>query len=174
MSESFERALGFTVFNEQIEGGLILSHLEGDHGGQTFAGIARNYWPQWAGWALLDAGEPFASPRMVELVKSFYFRNFWAPLELDLLPSKVSMQVFDMAVNSDPRDAIRCLQRALGNVKVDGSFGPITKAAVAGVHPTELAVRFNIARARHYARCKSLFPGWFNRLALMLEKALED
>lgn len=174
MSETnFDRAISFTVMNEAVEGGLILSELAGDKGGQTFAGISRVYWPNWGGWALLDAGEPPGSRQMVESVKGFYYRNFWAPLELDQLPLKVAMQVFDMAVNSDPRDAVRCLQRALGTVKVDGSLGPVTKAAIAHAHPTELAIRFNIARARHYARCKPLFPGWFNRLALMLDKALE-
>lgn len=170
---SFDHAIAFTVLNAAVEGGLTLSELPGDKGGVTFAGISRVYWPNWAGWALLDAGEPYDSPSMVDAVKGFYYRNFWAPLELDLLPQKIAIQVFDMAVNSDPKDAVRCLQRAVGTLKVDGSLGPVTKAAVAQMHPTELAIRFNIARARHFARCKPLFPGWFNRLALMLEKALE-
>ena len=171
---SFDRSIAFTIFNEAVEGGLVVSNIPGDKGGETFAGISRVYWPKWAGWALLDASEPVDSPRMREAVKDFYYRNFWAPLELGLLPPKIAMQVFDMAVNSDPRDAVRCLQRAIGTVKVDGSLGKVTKDALVQIPQTELAIRFNIARARHFARCKPIFPGWFNRLALLLEKALEE
>lgn len=171
---AFDAALNFTVFNPEVEGGLKLSDLAGDAGGLTFAGISRVYWPGWDGWKMLDAGVDPTSDEIIHEVRMFYLRHFWERVEGDKLPQKVAMQMFDMAVNSGVQDAVRCVQRALGNVKVDGALGPKTVAAIREAHPVELAVRFNIARARHYARCKPpLFPGWFNRLALMTEKAME-
>lgn len=34
------------------EGGYTLHTVAGDRGGMTYAGIARNFHPNWPGWAL--------------------------------------------------------------------------------------------------------------------------
>jgi len=39
------------------EGGMQLTNIPGDRGGMTYAGIARNANPQWAGWNLVDRNE---------------------------------------------------------------------------------------------------------------------
>ena len=39
------------------EGGYKLHSVEGDRGGMTYAGIARNFHPNWPGWAAIDAGD---------------------------------------------------------------------------------------------------------------------
>jgi lysozyme family protein len=171
MTASFEAAFSFTVMNPQIEGGLQLSHIKGDKGGQTFAGIARVYWPQWVGWEMLDAGVPPDSPQIMDALKGFYLVNFWKPINGENLPIRLALQVFDMAVNSGCDDAAECLQRALGTVKVDGQIGMKTIIAARNSDPAKIAVRFVAERARHYAKCKPIFPGWFNRLALLLEQA---
>lgn len=40
------------AFEEMIrnEGGYILHNVAGDHGGDTYAGIARRFHPDWPGW----------------------------------------------------------------------------------------------------------------------------
>ncbi|TXH16415.1 MAG: hypothetical protein E6R03_05490 [Hyphomicrobiaceae bacterium] len=172
MTASFDAAFEFTVMNPQIEGGLKLSHIKGDKGGQTFAGISRVYWPAWEGWPLLDAGAPFDNPLVVAALRSFYFKNFWLPINGENLPIRLATQVFDMAVNSGIDDAARCLQRVLGTVKVDGQIGIKTVVAARLSDPTKIAVKFVAERARHYAKCKPIFPGWFNRLALLLDRAM--
>ena len=35
-----------------FEGGWC--NVQGDSGGETYAGIARRYWPDWPGWKLID------------------------------------------------------------------------------------------------------------------------
>lgn len=52
-----------TAFERMIrnEGGYVLHTVADDKGGMTYAGIARNRWPNWAGWSVIDAGgEPQA------------------------------------------------------------------------------------------------------------------
>lgn len=173
---SFLAALNATVMDPAIEGGLVRSRISNDPGGDTFAGIARNFHSDWSGWALLDAGEPNDSPRLAELVKDFYFRNFWLAIQGEQLPPRIAQQVFDMAVNSDPDDAIKCLQRALGTVIDDGSIGPRTIGAARMAEPFKLVARFNAQRLRHYAKTKQAreanLGGWFNRTALQLERGM--
>jgi lysozyme family protein len=80
---AFEKA-----FPEMIahEGGY--ANVSGDSGGETFMGISRNNFPNWEGWAFVDEvkrgggarainAQLMGNPRMVELVKAFYFAEFW-------------------------------------------------------------------------------------------------
>ena len=48
-----------TAYDKMIqdEGGYVLHKIEGDTGGQTYAGIARNKNPNWPGWGFVDRGE---------------------------------------------------------------------------------------------------------------------
>lgn len=174
---SFLTALHATVLDPRIEGGMVRSHISNDPGGDTFAGIARKFHGGWPGWALLDNGEPYDSPRLAELVKNFYFHNFWLRINGENLPPRIAQQVFDMAVNSGPDDAVKCLQRAIGSVLVDGDIGPKTCGAARMADPLKLAVRFNAHRCRHYAKTpqarQSNTGGWWNRAAIQLERAVE-
>lgn len=172
---SFLTALQATVLDTSIEGGMVRSHISNDPGGDTFAGIARKFHDDWAGWALLDKGEPYDSPRLAELTKDFYFREFWMPINGENLSPRIAMQVFDMAVNSDPDDAAKCLQRALG-VKDDGDIGAKTIGAARLAEPIKLIARFNAQRCRHLAKTpqarQSNTGGWWNRIALNLERGV--
>jgi hypothetical protein len=57
------------------EGGMQLTNIPGDRGGMTYAGIARNANPQWAGWNLVDRQE-MGGP-LTSMVREFYRLNFW-------------------------------------------------------------------------------------------------
>ncbi len=39
------------------EGGYVLHEVQGDRGGQTYAGIARKMNPKWEGWQHIDYQE---------------------------------------------------------------------------------------------------------------------
>lgn len=127
-ADSWKKALDFTL---EYEGGYANSPI--DRGGETFRGVARKFWPDWEGWAIIDrvkAAHP-ADFRGVLLrdedlkarVISFYRTNFWEEIHGDELPGKVAVAAFDMAGHSGSKRAARALQTALG-VTVDGILGP--------------------------------------------------
>lgn len=68
------------------EGNHVYAILAGDDGGETFAGIARNYIPDWPGWAAVDAEKrrrrgriPNGTkiPAAEALVPEFYRKEIW-------------------------------------------------------------------------------------------------
>ena len=54
MSE-FQPAFESMIVNE---GGYKLTNVSGDKGGMTYAGIARNRWPNWSGWPAMVTTKP--------------------------------------------------------------------------------------------------------------------
>jgi lysozyme family protein len=112
-SRTFEIALQFVLDHE----GELANHPY-DRGGMTYRGIARKAWPLWEGWQYLDKGQ---TPPL-ELVRKFYYDNFWVPLKCDYLPPPIAIFLFDSAVGSGHVLPIRWLQRAIG-AKDDGIIG---------------------------------------------------
>lgn len=137
---NFINAFQITMGNE---GGY--ANNPNDSGGETYAGVARNYWPKWSGWPIVDsivAQKPAnlntalkANASLQTAVQSFYKANFWDVLSLDSLNSQqTANQLFDTGVNMGTGIAGRFLQQAInavipGKVTVDGVVGPLTIAA---------------------------------------------
>lgn len=171
---AFDVAFRNTVENPQIEGGYVLTNLKTDPGRRTYAGISERYHPQWLGWKLIDSGVPLTDPSLKQLVRTFYYQTFWTPISGDQLPQWLAVQVFDMAVNSGPDDAVRTLQIALGTVRADGTLGPKTLGAVRSAARPQLAERFFAHRIYFYTQktpqqaWKDNGRGWMNRLAHLL------
>ena len=83
----------------QNEGGYVLHNVEGDRGGMTYAGIARNMHPKWEGWALIDRGEK--DGELTALVRKFYRVNFWNVIKGDEIQSQdIAECIFDFGVNT--------------------------------------------------------------------------
>jgi lysozyme family protein len=137
-----------TDFNEAYK---ILEELEGfysnnpnDPGGRTWKGIARNYWPRWAGWKLIDQAihdhpgmwQTYAKedPDLEGLVKGFYVEQFWNRIRGDKIQNQdIANELFEQAVNMGVHKAVTHLQQALNlliphlkKLSVDGIFGPNT------------------------------------------------
>lgn len=149
------------------EGGYKLHTVSGDRGGMTYAGIARNMWPKWAGWAVIDAGdEPEAG-----LVKGFYRTNFWVPLRLeDIQNQAIATTLFDFGVNAGIGTAAKLAQVVVGTTP-DGRFGPVTLAAINMTDPDVFLARYSLAKLARYRdivmrnRSQGKFLlGWINRL----------
>lgn len=151
------------------EGGYKLHKVEGDRGGSTYAGIARNMNPQWPGWAYIDRNEiPPTS-----LVRDFYWDGYWLPIKGDQLRYDIAASIFDFAVNTSapkrPTTAVKLAQLVAG-VEPDGVIGPITVAALNAMTPEQFAFGYFAAKLRRYAeicnrdRSQSKFLlGWLNR-----------
>ena len=107
----------------------------------------------------------------LDLAKRIYKDRYWDAVRADELPEAVRYAVFDAAVNSGPRQAIRWLQRAVG-VRDDGVIGPITLSAVRATDPQALLRRILSARLRFMTDLPT-WPafgrGWARRIADLME-----
>lgn len=156
---NFDLAYEITAKNE---GGY--ANDPNDRGGETYCGISRKIWPNWAGWFIVDAHKPLKSNQIIEdetlkqHVKNFYKTNFWDKCRLDeFLNFNISACVFDFAVTSGTVNSIKAIQRATNylnsnsNLIVDGAIGPKTIVAVnAYKSPKALNNTFNWYRADFY------------------------
>lgn len=159
------------VFGQMItdEGGFKLHKVEGDTGGWTYAGIARNKNPSWSGWAYLDRGETPPT----ELVREFYHTGYWLPIRGDDLPQEIAESIFNFAVNSSapgrPTIAVKLAQLAVGLLP-DGVIGPKTVAALNLCDPQVFKMAYALAKITRYrdicmkdrTQVKFLL-GWINR-----------
>jgi lysozyme family protein len=117
-----------------------------DTGGETYAGIARNFWPNWKGWEFIDkyksqypgqsaevknkltlAGWINASARVAtepvnDLVSQFYKQNFWNVNHLDFInDQQLANSVYDFGVNSGTGRAADKLQDAYNDIRPAGA-----------------------------------------------------
>jgi lysozyme family protein len=160
------------------EGGYKLHRVEGDTGGDTYAGIARNMNPDWAGWAYIDRGE--IPP--TQLVRDFYRAGYWVPIRGDaIIDQGVASTIFNFAINTStpgkPSLAIKLAQIA-ARVAPDGDFGEKTLAAVNALDGELFELRYFLAKVTRYAEIcnrdkaainwgkssgKKFLLGWVNR-----------
>lgn len=148
------------------EGGYVLHTVAGDKGGMTYAGIARNRWPLWAGWSVIDAGgEPQA-----DLVRGFYRANFWTAMRLDeVTDQNVARTLFDFAVNAGTGTAVKLAQIVLGTTP-DGRMGPKSLAALNNTDAALFLARYALAKLARYEQIVSrdrsqgkFLLGWVRR-----------
>ena len=105
------------------EGGMQLTNIPGDRGGMTYAGIARNANPDWAGWQFIDRKD-FGGA--TQLVREFYKVNFWDRVRGDDLTNQaVAETIFNFAVNTGVGVASKLAQLIVG-VTPDGAIGAKT------------------------------------------------
>ncbi|HEX2795988.1 MAG TPA: glycosyl hydrolase 108 family protein [Immundisolibacter sp.] len=118
----FDQAFDKTVRRWE---GFALTDAAGDHGGQTYAGISRRFWPGWAGWGLVDAGKPVPG----DLVRAFYREQFWGAVQGDaLVHQDVAEIIFDWAVNAGLAWAVPLVLEVLRLRFVDGLDGSMKMA----------------------------------------------
>lgn len=152
------------------EGGYKLHTVQGDRGGQTYAGIARNFNGDWPGWAYIDRGE--IPP--THLVRDFYRDGYWTPICGDeIVDQVVAETIFDFAVNSSaphrPTVAVKLAQLTVGSTP-DGTLGPKTIERLNAMDPELFKRGYALAKVARYAeicnrdRSQSKFLlGWLNR-----------
>jgi len=148
------------------EGSYKLHTVAGDRGGMTYAGIARNFWPSWKGWAMLDRGETVPS----EYVRDFYNVNFWDKVRGDDIQSQdVARNLFDFAVNAGVKTAVSLAQATVG-ASPDGVLGEKTLSAINATDSELFVARYALAKMARYAaivtkdRSQAKFIlGWINR-----------
>ncbi len=164
---NFERAYEAMI---RDEGGYVLHNVAGDRGGMTYAGIARNFNPDWAGWAFIDRGQ--VPP--TDMVREWYRINYWTPIQGDAIEHQaVAASIFNFAVNTSapgrPTVAVKLAQLVVGATP-DGSFGPRTVQALNAFDPDKFVMAYALAKIARYRdivtrdRTQQKFLlGWINR-----------
>ena len=140
------------AFEQMIrdEGGYTLHNIPGDRGGQTYAGIARNFNPDWPGWEFVDRRETPPTP----MVRNWYHANYWIPIAGDhLIHQAVASSIFNFAVNSSapgrPTVAVKLAQLVAGATP-DGSLGPRSVAALNAMDPEKFVMAYALAKIARY------------------------
>lgn len=157
------------IFNKTMEneGGFVLHQVKGDRGGQTYAGIARKFHPDWKGWKFIDSG---AQVNITNLVREFYHDEFWEKIRGDeIIHNDVAYNIFDFAVNCGLKTSAKFTQ-TLSKVTVDGYIGPKTMEALHQLECDNFIEGFYILKvARYTAICnrdssqRKFLLGWINR-----------
>jgi lysozyme family protein len=150
------------------EGGMQLTDIPGDRGGQTYAGIARNANPQWVGWPLVDRKEFGGS--LTSLVRDFYRQNYWDRIRGDeIRDQQIAETIFNFGVNTGVGVAVKLAQVIVGAVP-DGGIGPKTVELLNQCTPQNFMASYALAKIGRYAaicnkdRTQSKFLlGWINR-----------
>lgn len=122
-SATYEQALKALLVHE---GGKV-NHPK-DPGGRTNMGITQRVYDGYRRGRGLQTQTVY-NISMLE-VSWIYREQYAEKVKFNDLPAGVDYVVFDGAVNSGPLQSVKWLQRALGNVKVDGILGFATLAAV--------------------------------------------
>jgi len=157
----FSQAYKITMINE---GGY--ANQQNDRGGETWRGIARNFWPEWSGWTIIDTihaqhpknlnqalGENI---KLEQLVLDFYKKEFWDSISLQAINNqKVANQLFDISVNMGTGTAAKLLQVALNtftndSLAVDKIVGTATITATNNSDQKSLYNKINELRKELY------------------------
>jgi lysozyme family protein len=148
-----------------------------DHGGETYRGIARNYWKNWLGWEIVDAkkDEPdfphnlSTDADLQNYVLSFYEKYFWCSWFTKIDSQEIANWIYDKSVNMGGGAAVKLLQRALC-LNDDGVFGPLTLAATNKADPVELRADLKEQATAYYEKIvendpsqKEFLAGWLAR-----------
>ncbi len=160
------------------EGGY--SNVLADKGGETYAGIARNIYPNWSGWPFVDAKKSDFPNRIIPrnrlfsemntMVEQFYL-GLWDVNKLGEIHSQdIANLLYDFFINSGPI-AFKKIQRLVA-VADDGLIGPLTIAAINNANATQLYSLLKNVRENFYNEIVKRDPsqnvfysGWMNRLA---------
>jgi lysozyme family protein len=135
------------------EGGYVNS--KADPGGETKFGISKRSYPS----------EDIPNLTL-ERAKEIYLRDYWGPAGCDAAPDLIRFDLFDMAVNSGVRAAVKAMQKAVGETE-DGILGPLTLQSMQSMPTLRLVARFNGARLL-YISDATAWPafgrGWCKRI----------
>lgn len=117
-------SIAYSQYIQPWEGGY--AWVDGDAGGETYAGIARNFNPKWAGWVAIDFEKHRQKvdklkhnsilPGVQGMVNEFY-KSLWDAYGFDSIKNQAIANIlFDFAVNSGRGNLIALLMRIFKGV----------------------------------------------------------
>jgi lysozyme family protein len=167
------------IFAKVIEHEGYYANVEGDRGGETYMGIARNIHPTWEGWKLIDEykrihgelsrNQKIEGTTIQSLVEKFYFEKYWTANGIHLIENyNLQYIIFDWCVNSGIYGA-KNVQRIVGATP-DGIIGKKTASLINTFAPEHLFKIIKHARINYYRAIAKkgqnykFLDGWLNRI----------
>lgn len=156
----------------QREGGYTDDPM--DRGGPTNMGITQATLSGWRGHPVTpDDVKALTSAEAAAI----YYEQYIRKPGFDAVPDdQLRGELFDIAVNSGPTNAVKMLQRAL-SVNDDGVFGPATLASLGASGPVRISLRLAAQRIRFLGNLIAHDPtqarfagGWLSRAASFIEQ----
>ena len=166
MKSNFDRALAYVL---KSEGGFV-NHPD-DPGGMTNLGCTKAVWEEFCGHQVTEKTMRALTPSDVA---PLYKRKYWDKVKADDLPSGVDYCIFDTAINSGPRMAIKLLQGVVGT-DMDGDLGPKTLGAVKAFDAKDLLQDYSKRRLSFLMDLptwSTFGKGWTNRVMDVERNAL--
>lgn len=168
MNDAIESLISKVI---EREGGYV--NHPNDHGGPTNWGITQATLAAWRKQPVTAFQvQTLSQTEARHIYRDQYFRG----LE-DVTNPEVLEFLFDYAMNSGTRRAVKALQTVLG-VTADGEFGPISKAALAKVDQATLYWPLVCERLDNFMRIAARDPsqvvfleGWANRVREFWKRA---
>lgn len=173
------------LFDDVIKHEGYYANVQGDRGGETYMGVARNLHPDWEGWSLIDGykavhggirrNQKIPVPGLIEAVKVFYGKRFYDAYRIgDVLNGSLQGIIFDWCVNSG-RYGSKGVQRVLNDsfgcsLVLDGLIGDNTIAAINACKPADLFAAIKAARVDFYRAIAEkgqnykFLGGWLKRI----------
>lgn len=167
VKDNFDKALTMLLHHE---GGYVNSKK--DPAGRTNLGVTQRTYEDWVG-RKVDEAEMKALT--VDVVTPLYKRNYWHAIRADSLPAGIDYYVFDAAVMSGTRQAVKWLQRALG-VFDSGVVDLTTLSKAMNKDSVELIKEMNRQRLSYLQKLPSWSTygkGWSKRLEEVEDAAIE-
>lgn len=145
------------------EGGYV--NDPADPGGETNFGLSKRSYPS------LDVKDLTRAQ-----ATAIYHGDWWVRYGLEDLPAPIAKKVLNTNVNVGPYQGAKQLQMSLQHkgqpVTVDGSLGPLTRAACSAVPPDELLMELRKQAKGYYLALIADHPalvryrtGWLKRAA---------
>lgn len=168
---------------EKYEGYYVNDPL--DPGGETYGGVARNYNPNWAGWAIIDSYKklhgpiPYnfriPDPKLDALVKSRakqYFNNIYGDSIKSDSIATIAMQVY-WGTSEGIKQVVQQAAKNLGaNIALDNVFGGQTLKFINTLPQEQLYNEMKRLYVDYFTRLGYGQPeyaaGWLNRVKYVL------
>lgn len=154
-----------------------------DAGKETYAGIARKFWPSWIGWQAVDEyklknGEPKRN-QLISVAEPFvaaFYKRLWDGQKFSEIKNQsIANIIYDFMINSGSL-GIKKTQEVLhdkfnADIVVDGALGIKSVSVINIHHPQDVFFQIKQARINFYHSLVQRKPdqavfltGWLNRI----------